>query len=156
MGWLKQHWDECLFGAIVVAVCCQVFSWLWPVSPVYQANTRPNAQEQSLLKPYRLTSTVAVKQQPVKPDTPISLYQLAELPKSQQYHKPALEQTLQPVNVNRASATQLEALPGVGPQLARRIIDFRQKQKLASLQDLDQVKGIGPSLLARLEPYLKF
>ncbi len=55
------------------------------------------------------------------------------------------------VNLNTATQAELEALPGVGPGLARRIIAARQQHPFSSLQDLDQVSGVGPKLLKKLE-----
>jgi competence ComEA-like helix-hairpin-helix protein len=55
------------------------------------------------------------------------------------------------VNVNRATAVELEALPGIGPALARRIVADREAQgPFATVAALDRVSGIGPALLARL------
>lgn len=56
------------------------------------------------------------------------------------------------VNVNRASASELEDLPGIGPVLAKRIVAERGSGgPYASLDDLARVAGIGSSLVARLE-----
>lgn len=56
-----------------------------------------------------------------------------------------------PVNVNGADAAALEALPGIGPVLAERIVaDRAANGPFVSIQDLDRVSGIGPSLVARL------
>jgi competence protein ComEA len=66
--------------------------------------------------------------------------------------KPALPNG-ERINLNTASAAQLEALPGVGPKMAARIIAARP---LGSLKDLDAVSGIGPSMLKKLEPLVRF
>lgn len=56
------------------------------------------------------------------------------------------------VNVNRADATALESLPGIGPALAQRIIDHREQVgPFGSFDDLDAVSGIGPAMLERLD-----
>ena len=55
------------------------------------------------------------------------------------------------LNVNRATAVELEALPGIGPALARRIVADRESQgPFATVAALDRVPGIGPALMARL------
>lgn len=56
------------------------------------------------------------------------------------------------LNVNRATAVELEALPGIGPALARRVVADRESRgPFATVAALDRVPGIGPALLARLE-----
>ncbi|HEU4452157.1 MAG TPA: ComEA family DNA-binding protein [Longimicrobium sp.] len=55
------------------------------------------------------------------------------------------------VDLNSASAGELEALPGVGPALARRIVEWRAANgRFRAPEDLDRVPGIGPAMLARL------
>lgn len=56
-----------------------------------------------------------------------------------------------PVDVNRATAAELEALPGIGPVLAARIVAHREEHgPFAAVDDLQGVRGVGPSLLADL------
>ncbi|HEY5940603.1 MAG TPA: helix-hairpin-helix domain-containing protein [Gemmatimonadales bacterium] len=56
------------------------------------------------------------------------------------------------VNVNRATAVELERLPGIGPSLARSIVADREARgPFATLEALDRIPGIGPGLVARLE-----
>jgi competence protein ComEA len=57
-----------------------------------------------------------------------------------------------PINVNTASADELQRLPGVGPVMARNIIATRSAKPFESVNDLDRVKGIGPKTLDRLRP----
>lgn len=61
------------------------------------------------------------------------------------------------VSINRATTEELQTLPGVGPALAGRIITYRDENgPFMSLDDLDNVSGIGPSLLAELEGLVSF
>ena len=57
------------------------------------------------------------------------------------------------LNLNTASEEQLEALPSIGPALAARLIAARPYRNLA---DLDAVRGVGPVLLAKLTPLVRF
>lgn len=54
------------------------------------------------------------------------------------------------VDLNRADTLALQALPGVGPALARRIVEARRSAPFGSVDDLERVRGIGPATLARL------
>lgn len=53
------------------------------------------------------------------------------------------------VDLNTASLAQLDGLPGVGPVLAQRIVDRRP---FTSVDELDEVPGIGQAMLVRLRP----
>lgn len=56
-----------------------------------------------------------------------------------------------PVNLNTATVAELDTLPGVGPVLAQRIVDWRdQDGPFLSVEDLDAVSGIGPAMMERL------
>ena len=56
-----------------------------------------------------------------------------------------------PVDLNTADAAALDALPGVGPVLAQRIVDWRTEHgRFRTVDDLQQVSGIGPSRFADL------
>ncbi|WP_276209627.1 ComEA family DNA-binding protein [Cellulomonas iranensis] len=52
--------------------------------------------------------------------------------------------------MNRADATALQELPGVGPVLAGRIVEHRTRTPFTSVDELDDVPGIGPALMADL------
>lgn len=55
------------------------------------------------------------------------------------------------INLNLATATELESLPGIGPSLAQRILDYRREHgPFRSLEDLDDVPGVGLATIDRL------
>lgn len=59
------------------------------------------------------------------------------------------------VNINRASAKELEALPGLGPGLAQRIVTYRESRGLfASEEDIKSVPGIGEKMYEQLKDYI--
>lgn len=61
-----------------------------------------------------------------------------------------------PVDLNTATQAQLEVLPGVGPKMAERILAYRTENKsFRSVDELDEVKGIGEKRMATLKPLVK-
>ena len=69
----------------------------------------------------------------------------------------AAVQDSQPVEINAAPAGRIEALPGIGPALARRIVAHRDSAgSFADLAALCEVRGIGPALAERLRPLVTF
>ena len=58
-----------------------------------------------------------------------------------------------PVSLNTADLAALDTLPGVGPVLAQRILDWRTAHgRFTSIDELGEVSGIGEKLLAQLSP----
>lgn len=56
-----------------------------------------------------------------------------------------------PLNINTATAEELEKLPGIGPELARRIVSYREEHgPFGSVKELLNVKGIGPVTLEKI------
>ena len=58
------------------------------------------------------------------------------------------------IDLNTATASELELLPRIGPALAARIIEYRDTQgPFRSVDAIDEVRGIGPATLAQIRPY---
>ncbi|MCP4580884.1 MAG: helix-hairpin-helix domain-containing protein [candidate division Zixibacteria bacterium] len=61
------------------------------------------------------------------------------------------------VNVNTVDVVKLQSLPGIGPVLAQRIVDYRDSiGHYINPDDLLNVSGIGKKKLAKMEQYLEF
>lgn len=98
-----------------------------PVAP----NTRQAGEENKSAA----SSTPALAQKAARSDVPV-----------QSPHKG-------PLDLNRASAEEIDSLPGIGAVLAQRVIDYRKTSGgFRSVEDLRQVKGIGAKKLDRLRP----
>jgi competence protein ComEA len=59
--------------------------------------------------------------------------------------------------MDRATAAELDRLPGIGPGIAARIVADRDARgPFGSIDGLQRVKGVGPALAARVQPYVTF
>ena len=68
---------------------------------------------------------------------------------------PSLDEPRPPLDLNRAALADLMRLPGVGPVLARRILETREAAgRFAAVDDLVAVRGLGPVKLERLRPFV--
>lgn len=60
------------------------------------------------------------------------------------------------LDANTASFEEFQKLPGIGPALARRLVEARSQTPFRTLADLDRVKGVGPAKLRLLATHLTF
>lgn len=60
------------------------------------------------------------------------------------------------VNINTANETELEQLPGIGPSISRKIVEYRNKNgKYKSIEDIKNVTGIGDSKYEKIKDFIK-
>jgi competence protein ComEA len=72
------------------------------------------------------------------------------------HNKSKAEPDTQSISINSGDLTELEKLPGVGPSLAQKIIDYRTEHgPFQSTDDLRNVRGIGEKRLAKIAPYVR-
>ncbi len=80
---------------------------------------------------------------------------LAAMLTGQAWAAPAATSTAGKVNINTASAEQLQLLPRIGPALAQRIVEFRSANgAFKAPEELIAVRGIGEKSFANLKPYV--
>jgi competence protein ComEA len=58
------------------------------------------------------------------------------------------------ININTATMAELEALPGVGPAIAERIVSYRKDNPFKARNQIMRVKGIGEKTFAKIKDYL--
>lgn len=59
------------------------------------------------------------------------------------------------VDINSADADTLTELPGIGPALAERIVDYRRARRFEDPAQLQRIKGIGPATFEDIAPYVR-
>lgn len=67
----------------------------------------------------------------------------------------SVKQVAEIVHLNQATAEQLQILPGVGPALSERIVDYRTEHgPFNSVEQLTEVKGVGEAKLSKIKSQL--
>src|SRR5207253_3002293 len=89
------------------------------------------------------------------PVRPVAMKEKSRLATSTMTSRPKKSEGLtRPIDINRASEEQLQQLPGIGPELARRIVEVRRVAPFRSVNDLRRVRGIGAKTLEKLRPFV--
>ncbi|MFM7468338.1 MAG: ComEA family DNA-binding protein [Vampirovibrionales bacterium] len=75
---------------------------------------------------------------------------------SQPTYHAKVRPALQSISINQASPEVLQRLPGVGEKMAQKIVQYRKSHGgFKSIEELNEVKGVGDKTLAKWRPYLK-
>ncbi|HRB81171.1 MAG TPA: helix-hairpin-helix domain-containing protein [Nitrospira sp.] len=160
-----------LIKLAMLAVTLGSLVWIGSVTPVRQIPSRPAQPVAAVPGPAAVRQVSIAPPQVVSPaDGSTLVANVPDVPAA-----PAVEESEplvrqeQPANslrrvhrevarqvdLNHATASDLQALPGIGPKLAQRVIDHRTARgPFGKIEDLQQVKGIGRKKLDRLRPHV--
>lgn len=162
---LKQRWDEALLLVLLASMLLMVGYLLWP-----------QPQARLVLQPFppgsgKLVSTsdglgsVSASLGLTSVDgenglTPDSDASSAETPqkhkKPRHPHHPKKPAKPPILNLNTATREQLQLLPGIGPKMAERVLEYRKTQgRFTSIEGIMDVKGIGAKKFEKMKPFLK-
>lgn len=170
-GWLRWL-DGLLVGSVVLVLLLPFAQSLWPASPLQWSHqaVRPlvmaehpgldtcNVLAMAALETPENNALLSGEETQRKSSKTKRKKKKSARKKRANRGKKAVPPPLQrhSIDLNRATATELERLPGIGPVMAQRIVAHRQLHgPFLTTTQVQDVKGIGPKLYAKLAPYLR-
>jgi competence protein ComEA len=138
-------WQSLLIKLGMLAATMGVVFWIgWTVPTTLTRPAHGEIQSSSDVQSASLSGLVS----------PLSLESSATTPSASSHHRAAVVERKQErakLDLNRASAQEFEELPGIGPVLAKRIVDYRKSGKtFRTVDELRAVKGIGKKKFDRI------
>ncbi len=147
---LMARWDQGLLCLVLLAMLGMIAYLLWPQPQAALTLTpwQPNQEITNVVENFPETTTLGAESEPA--DAPASSQARKHWGAAKKPAKPPV------LNLNTATVHQLELLPGIGPKMAQRIIDYRKAHgPFKDAAQVMDVKGIGSKKFEKLKPYLK-
>lgn len=140
------------WGAAILLAAASMGGMAWSLSGNRKPVTVTHAERTPAAKPVEQVRNEPAKQ--AEPVTPPSIAAAPDAPPEPTEEAVRVAPpTTHHVNLNTATQAELELLPGIGPAMAKRILEYRATHgKFTSVDQLDSVKGIGTKTMAKLRP----
>jgi competence ComEA-like helix-hairpin-helix protein len=163
LSWLQEHWESAALGCVVFAILSLLAMVLWPAPdtvltlreiPLSLHSTTPAAPSseaedvESIGAVGEETEALSSQTSRIKPVYPH---------KSSRHHFGPKKPKHPPItSLNKATLVQLQLLPGLGPKMAQRVIDYRHAHgPFTDPSQIMDVKGIGPKKFEKMRPFIK-
>ena len=140
---ILAFWDTALLGLVMLAMLGMTGYLLWP-------------EPAATLKLISTPITPVVSEITLETTKSESDMRLQESKKVRQRISPKKPKKQPILNLNTANLQQFQLLPGIGPKMAERIIEYRKvKGPFQSTEQIMDVKGIGSKKFEKLKPFIK-
>jgi competence protein ComEA len=169
LSWLQQ-WERSLLVILIVGMLGMVASLLWPkpqavISLKPYANSLPQTSEiqagSSDATPAEAQSSpeeanTATDAEDTEASSSKPQVKAHKKRSSGHPHSPKKSDHPPITNLNTAKLQQLELLPGIGPKMGERVIEYRKANGgFKTVEQIMDVKGIGPKKFEKMKPFLK-
>lgn len=150
-------------ASFIVSLWCAVLTACQPSVPVRQIYLPADCPSKTSMSHHGVTEEPGLPQAVATPELPAPKTPTPKPAEVAARTAPAQPASPQPapspaaqtpsglVDLNTATDAQLQTLPGIGPAMAKRIMERRQKRRFKRVRDLRRVRGVGPATYARLK-----
>jgi comEA protein len=150
--WVVRSWDGLLLGLIILGIVGTLASMLLP-RPAYELVMEP-----APMRPAGITDTPVLRagEETLSAEEAAPAATVKPRQKAARAHTWAKKAPPQVTFINKATQAEFQRLPGIGPALAGRILAYRkQAGGFKTIDEIQNVKGIGPKKFEKMKPYLK-